>query len=115
MPSLSVTTTTTTTVELRPSLKRKLLTELRAYAELKAQADAIELAMNAHKATIRGLREGTGEKSLELEGFKTTDVTGETSKLDTKLLLLNGVTMGQINAATITKPKKAYELVTCPK
>ena len=110
----TATTTTVQTVALKPRLKTQLLNELQSYAVLKAEADAIKLAMDCHKATIREIRESTGEKALDIEGFKITDVTGTSSKLDKKKLLAEGVTLAQIERCTVTKPKKAYEKITLP-
>lgn len=116
MPRLQTTVeaTTTTEVELKPSVRRKLLAELRAYASLKEQRDALSEQMDTKKVAIGAIREATGEQSIALEGFKVTEVRGVSSKLDKKKLLLQGVTMAQIEAATTTSPKKPYELVTVP-
>lgn len=113
-PTIQVQATTTHTIKLQPTLKRKLLTELRAYAELDQQVKAIKHARDKHKDAVRTLRESTGEGSLTIEGFRITDVTGVSSTLDKKKLIAQGVTLAQIEAATVTKPKKAYEKITCP-
>lgn len=116
MPKLATTATvtTTTTVTLRPLVRKRLLNELHAYAELKAQLDAIEVVMDEHKATIRTLRESTGAASLELDGFKMTDVRGTTKKLDKKKFVALGGSLAMLEDATTVKPKKPYELVTVP-
>jgi hypothetical protein len=116
MPKVAPTVMTTTTqeVELKPALRRKLLTELEAYADLQMQEKLIRSAMDEHKAEITKLREMTGENSLSLEGFKTTWVTGTTSSLDKKKLIALGVTMAQIEEATVTKPRRGFEKITCP-
>ncbi len=114
MPTLTATVTSTTELILAPKIKRKLLTELKAYAELKAQRDAIDAALDSHKATIEGLREGTDETSISLEGFKVTRISPTRSILDKKKLLAEGVTMGQIQNATVTKATKPYTKVTLP-
>lgn len=108
------TVTTTREVTLKPQVRRKLLNELRAYQELKQQYKAIEMAMDKHKDAIGALREQTGETSIALEGFKVTQVTQTRSTLDRKLLLEQGVTMGQIENATVTKPGRPYTKVTVP-
>lgn len=114
MPSLTTTVTTTTDVELSPKVKRQLLTELNAYQALKVEVDALYDAMEEHKTTIRELRETTGEKTISLNGFTCTNVAGTQKKLNKKKLLLLGCSMAWLNEATEEKPKKAYELVTCP-
>lgn len=108
------TTTTVQAVSLRPRLRAELLNELRSYAVLKVEGDALQIAMDAHKARVREIRETTGEKGFEIEGFKITDVTGTSSRLDRKKLLKLGVTLAQIEEATVTKPKKSYEKITLP-
>jgi hypothetical protein len=112
--ALTVSAVTTTEVQIKPALKRKLLTELKAFAELKSQLDAIEGAMAMHKATIGRIQEETGEVSLAIEGFKISLVSPTRSTLDKKLLLLNGVSMGQIENSTVTKATKPYVKVTVP-
>ncbi len=116
MPKLSTTATVTTTreIKLSVSIRRKLLTELQAFQELKTQRDAIQSAMDMHKATVARLRESTGEKSIQIDGFISTHVTGETSKLDKKKLVELGCALAWIEEATTTKPKKAFEKITCP-
>ncbi len=116
MPKLStsVTATTTTVVKLKPTVKRMLLTELKAYQALAAQLATIKHAMDVRKGKIGTLRESTGEDSISLDGFKVTRVTGTHSTLDKKKLVELGCAMAWIEEATTTKPKKAYEKVTCP-
>lgn len=110
----TATVTTTKEIKLAPQLRRKLLTELRAYAELKEQAKAIEQAMKKHKQTLDELREKTGEKSVALEGFKITLVEPVRSYLDKEKLIEVGVTTAQIEEATIVKPGRPYAKVTVP-
>lgn len=116
MPTLSQSATVTTTKEIKlaPQLRRKLLTELKAYAELREQSKAIEQAMKKHKSTLDELREKTGEKSLSLDGFKITLVEPVRTTLDKAALIAAGVTTAQIEEATITRPGKAYAKVTVP-
>ncbi len=116
MPSTvpGVVATTVHKVTLKPTVRRQLLTELKTYAELKSQAKALEQAMEMHKAKIGAIRAETGETAIEIEGFKITYVTGERKILNKELLLQQGVTMAQIEAATETKPNKPYDKVTCP-
>lgn len=112
--ALTATTTVTREIRIEPRLKRKLLTEFRAYAELKAQADAIKMAMDKHKAAIGRLREETGEQSLAIEGFKASYVQPVRSVLNHKKLIELGCAASWIEEATETKPSKAYEKVTIP-
>lgn len=110
----TVTTTITEEVKLRPSLKAKLLRELRTYAELRAQVKALELAMDKHKATIGGLREEAGVNSLALEGFHVTLVSPMRSTLDKMKLIAMGVTTEMLEEATTVKPGRPYEKISIP-
>ena len=112
--STTVTTTTTHEVTLKPTLRRRLLTELRTYGELKAQRAALDLAMTKHRSAIEGYLGETGEASLSLEGYKVTLVCPITSRLDKMKLVEQGVTTAQIEAATVTTPGRSYVKVTVP-
>jgi hypothetical protein len=67
------------------------------------------------KKVLVDLYEQTGELRAICEGTGLTWVFPEKSTLDKKKLLAQGVTMAQIEAATITKPGKPYLLITLPK
>ncbi len=112
--TVQATTTQTTVVQIAPKVRKKLLTELRAYAGLKAQRDAIDAAMNAHKAAIGTLRESTGEESLAIDGFKVVRVAAVRKVLNHKKLVELGCAMAWIEEATENKLNKPYEKVTCP-
>lgn len=107
-------TTTTETVKLRPSIERKLRTELRAYADLKAQKDAIELAMKAHGKNVTKIREDAGVSKLEFEGFVVTKVPSTYTKLDEKEFVALGGELSVLRQATKTLPKKPYDRITVP-
>jgi len=113
--SVTLTATVEKVVELAPRLKRKLLTELHAYGELKLQLDGLKTAMDGHKAVIEKLRAETDEQSIEVDGYKITLVqpAGRVS-LDRKKLLEAGVLMSQIEAGSVTKPVKPYTKVSVP-
>ena len=114
MPALTATVTTTRELVLKPTVRRKLLTELKTYQELKGQLDAIKSAMDKHKGVIGKLREETGEQSIKIDGFSVTLVAPVRSTLDKQKLIAQGVTMAQIDAATVVKPGAAYEKISCP-
>ena len=114
MPTLTATVTTTRELVLKPTVRRKLLTELKTYQELKGQLDAIKSAMDKHKGVIGKLREETGEQSIKIDGFSVTLVAPVRSTLDKQKLIAQGVTMAQIEAATIVKPGAAYEKISLP-
>lgn len=116
MPALRTTVEATTTheIKLAPAIKRKLLTELKAYEALKLQIKALEHAADKRKATIGKLRDETGEQSLSIDGFTTTLVSGVRESLDKQKLIAQGVTTAQIEAATVLKPIECYEKITLP-
>lgn len=114
MPTLTTTTTVTTAVEISPRIRKKLLENLKAFADLKAELKAIEHTMELHKVSIDILRAETGEANLALDGFRISLVSPTRSTLDVKLLLQQGVSMGQVNNATVTKPTKAYIKISIP-
>ena len=116
MPALTQTVVATTThqVKIEPKLKRRLLVELRTYAELKSQQAALKKAMDKKRANIEDVLGDIGESSLSVEGFKTTLVAPVRTVLDEKKLIANGVTMDQIEASKTQKATKPYVKVTCP-
>jgi hypothetical protein len=111
---LTATTTVTQTVELSPQLKRQLLNELKAYQGLKSQQDALELALANKKANIGRLREKSGEKTLELEGYKITLVEPVRKELDRKKFVELGGSLAMLENATVSRPTKSYERISCP-
>src|ERR1035437_10267166 len=111
---LTATTTVTQIVELSPKLKRQLLNELKAYQGLKAQQDALELALANKKANIGRLREKSGEKALELEGYKISLVEPVRKELDKKKFVELGGSLAMLENATVSCPTKSYERISCP-
>ena len=116
MPTFSTVATVSTTKEIKltPVLTRKLLTELRTYAELKDHIKTLEYAADKHKATIGKLREETGEQSVSLEGFTVTLVAGTRKKFNPKKFVSLGGEIEIYNQAIDEVPTKPYEKVTCP-
>lgn len=113
MPALALTTTTTAEVKLKPHLKRKLITEIKTIKELRVQAEAIDAAIRKHVGSVQGVLEESGEEKINIEGIgKATMVFGAQSKLDKKLYVLNGGNLADLDAATVTTPKKPYCKIT---
>lgn len=114
-----VTTEQTVEVKLSPSLKKKLLTKLKAFAANKSTIDALEHSQKKIKAEIEEAFVAAGEfnalqSGVKIEGFKTTHVSPVSSRLDKKKLLEAGVSMAQIERATVTTPGKGYVKITVP-
>src|ERR1035437_3365323 len=114
MPSPTITVRTEQDIKLAPGVRRKLLTELKAYASIKAEIAVLEAKKEARKAVIAGIREDVGEQSIGIEGFLVTLVAGVRSKLVPAKLIAQGVTVAMIEAATVVRPNKPYVKVTCP-
>lgn len=114
MPKISVTTTVTEEVLLTTKQRQKLLTELKVYRELKQQKEAIELAMDKHKAAIAAIRDETGEMSLKIDGFTTTLVAGSRKKFDPKKYVTLGGDLELYNKSVKVTPVAPFEKITCP-
>lgn len=114
MPKAMITATTTTEVKISPTLKRQLLTELKGYAELKAQRDAIDATMKENRVKVEAIMEKVGETSISVEGYKTTLIAPIKSKLDVKQLIKLGVSRKTIDAATVETPGTPYVKITVP-
>src|SRR3981189_554713 len=109
---LTMTTTTTTEVVLKPRLKAKLLTKLKAYADRRTRFKALEAEMEAQKGEIGLLREEAGVTTLTLEGFKVTQICGLRKTLDQQKLIAMGVSTEMLEEATDTKPNRPYEKIS---
>lgn len=70
--------------------------------------------MEAQKGEIGLLREEAGVNTLELEGFKVTQICGTRKTLNHQKLIAMGVSTEMLEDATEVKPNKPYEKVTCP-
>ncbi len=112
--SLVATTTTTTKADLSPRLVKKLLVECRSYQKLKEQRDALDAAMDGHKARAAAIRDEAGEKAVKVEGFTVRRVEPTRSTLDKMKLVELGCAMAWIEEATTTKPTKPYDRIICP-
>lgn len=112
-PVAKVVATTKTEVNLRPAVRRILLTELTAYGKQAVARKAADTAMKKHKAKIRDIREAAGETKIEIDGYSTSDVCSTTTSIDEKLLL-QFISVAQLESCKVTKPKKAYEKITVP-
>ena len=112
---LAVTTTTTTEVTIKPAIKRKLRNELQVYGELKAQRDAIDLAMESHRKNVGAILVEAEEQSLTLEGVgKATMVFPVRKTLDKKLFVAQGGTLTQLENASPAKPGRPYVKISLP-
>lgn len=112
--SATVEATTIKEIRLAPQLKKKLKTNLDAYADLKLQRDAIDHAMKKHKDTVENIMSDLGEASIKLDGYTSTVVSQVRKKLDQKKLLALGVSIEVIEQATVETPTKPYLKITTP-
>jgi hypothetical protein len=113
MPTLEA--TTTTTVQIKPALLKKLRQELRTFAELRTQLKALEHAVEKHKNLIADIREETGEQSITIDGFSVTLVAPIRKVFDAKKFVALGGNLETYNKANIDTPSKAYCKVSVPK
>ena len=112
--TVTATATTTTEVKLAPKVKQKLLTKFKAYQELREQQKAIKAEMKKLAGEIGSVRSEAGVTTIELDGFKDTEVRGYTKKLDHEKLVELGCALAWIKEATTESPKRPYEKITCP-
>ncbi len=84
MPSLTATATTTHELQLKPAVKKRLLTELRTYADLAVQRKAIDEKMAGCRGVVEEIQTELEETSVELEGFKSTIVAPMCTTFDKK-------------------------------
>ena len=110
----TVTATTTQEVVIAPKLKTKLQKELRAYAQLQTEMDTLKAKIDARKSLIEAIRDEVGEESIQCDGFTVTLVAGMQKTLDRDKLVELGCAVAWLEEATVTKPKKAYTLITAP-
>lgn len=110
----TVTTTTTTEVQIKPALRRRLQNMLHMYAELREQAKAIELAMEKSKSAIDAIRDETGEESLALDGFRVTLIAPVRSKFNPKRFVELGGDLVLYNQAHDNVTSRPYTKITCP-
>ena len=117
--SPKATTIQTTEVKLTPTLKRKVLTELRTFAALHEQIRTLKAAMQERKDKVQKFFEDAGEfnaltQGVSLDGFKAKYVSGVRSILDKKILIGLGVTDEMLAEATRSVPIKPYLKLTAP-
>ena len=117
--TITATTIQTTEVKLSPALKRKVLTELRTYAQLSEQMRVLKAALQVRKDRVQALFDEAGEftaltQGVALDGFKTKYVTGVRATLDKKILIGLGVTDEMLAEATVSKPIAPYLKISVP-
>src|ERR1035437_5636975 len=110
----TVTVRTEQDIKLAPGVRRKLLTELKAYASIKAEIAVVEAKKEVFNQAEDGIREDVGEQSIGIEGFLVTLVAGVRAKLEPAKLIAQGVSIAMIEAATVVKPNKPYTKITIP-
>lgn len=119
MPKLAarpvVTATTTEEVILTPRQQKKLLVELKEYAELESQFYELKEELDGATARIEDIRDAVGAKKVRFEGFSISRVEGNQKIYDWDMAIREGwLTLANIEAMTKSKPKKAYTKVTTP-
>jgi hypothetical protein len=115
----TVKTEQTVEIKLAPQLKTKILRKLRQYAELKLQAKAIESAQAKIRQETEAAFADAGEfaalqAGIRVDDFRVCHVSPVRTTLDKQRLIAEGVTVAQIEAATLTVPGRAYLKITVP-
>lgn len=108
------TVSTTKEIRLEPKLRKKLVTELRAYDALHTQLKTIQHAMGVKKNAIEALRAETDEQSVGIEGFTVTLVAPIRHVFDPKTFVSNGGDLAIYNQSHIDVPSKPYTKISCP-
>lgn len=96
-------------LQLTTSQRQYLEAALSTYADLKVDFENISHLMDIEKLTIGGILEEAGVNKTCTEYFSLCWVRGATnSKLDPQKLIASGVSLAQIEAATVTRLRKPY-------
>jgi len=110
----TVTVTTTQEVKISPSIRKKLLTELKVYAEIVGQIKVLESAKDKHKEAIGAIREETGEQKLEIDGYSVTLVAPIRKKFSPKKFVSLGGDLAIYNQAVEDVTSRSYEKISIP-
>jgi len=114
--ALRLTTEAREEVQLTVQQQTTLRRQFKQYAELKDQFDDLKVLMEEQKDAIDAIRQELGEKSIGFDGYRITEVDGGTTRtLDQKRLLAQGITLAQIEMATVETPKKGSIKITLPR
>lgn len=114
-PKATTTVEATTEVKLTTAVQTKLTKLLKDRAEAVAVIAEKEALKDDCTAAIRKIREATGASSIQFGGYTLTNVEGTQFDREAtykKLVALTGVTIEQIKACEVYKPKKAFEKIT---
>ena len=122
-PSLSATTETTTTAEvrLRPNTRRMVVQRCEEHAALATVIkDAKARQQRLHEEVETLFKKDKQGKALlagtTIAGHKVKLVCGETATLDKMALMMaHGLVQADLDACTEKKPKKPYLLISSPK
>lgn len=108
-PSLSQVQQDIEQLELTPALKEHLAALLSTYNELKFDLETIKHQMDIEKLAIGSILNDAGIDKANIDGCPLTWVRdGVTTKLDKQILIAGGVTLKQLEDATVSKPKANY-------
>ena len=115
MPALTATVTTTETITLQPSIRKRLLLALRTYTGLKDQEKALDLAKKKQRGIVQEVLEEVGETSLKLDGYTATMVAPSKKVLDRKLFVQLGGDLALLDAAYVEAPVTPYVKISVGK
>lgn len=112
--AVTMTTTTTEEIKLKPLVAKKLKLKLGNYASLAKEIKALKAAQVVELEAIEAIRADTGAFKFEFEGAKITRIEGTHKKLNHKTLIQLGCAAAWITQATEEHPKRAYTKITLP-
>lgn len=114
-PKAEITTTivTSATVQIKPTVRRRLLHELHTYTALKTQRDAADHGMSKAKDSLQSICEDNELEVPMYDGFTLEDasikmVCASSKKLDRKRFVELGGDLQILDDAMIEMPKKPY-------
>ena len=102
-------------IALAPEVQAELRVALTEYVSAKRWAENAEEKLKQCKMKVGLALEPSGQVSTTIDGVSVSWVFPVQTTLDKKKLLAQGVTMAQIEAATLTTPSKSYLKITLPK
>ncbi len=123
MAKVALTTTVETVqeVKLSPKARQMALARVEEHAKVAKQIADLEARKDRLKAELDEIfvKEKQGQALLDganLNGYSIVMVCGSSSKLDTHALMLeHGLGQADLDACTVTTPKKPYLKITAPK
>lgn len=108
-PSLQQTEKTLAEIQLSDEIRARLDAYLSTYQDLNEQLAMIQDALGIEKSKIGKILADHGYNNVNTETFSLYWTRGShSSSLNKQKLIAQGVTLAQIEAATVSRPKKDF-------